>query len=218
MLSAVQAIEYRYQLDFDRQGLSGIGQIYTVPGAASLWRRQALVEIGGFSDRTLAEDTDATISLRARGWRVIALAGTTAATAVPSTLPMLVRQRIRLLIWGPLQVSVRQALAVAGGGVPLSHPGIIFGILSGLNFVGFVLPLWGVFELALGRLHATTRYTILAVFLIGCVRLAIALWFRDGSLARLPALIGSTLLIQAINTFSFWAGLFAAAPFRRRWR
>jgi cellulose synthase/poly-beta-1,6-N-acetylglucosamine synthase-like glycosyltransferase len=216
-LSAVQAFEYRYQLDFDRQGLSGLGEIYTVPGAASLWRRQALVAIGGFSDRTLAEDTDATISLRAWGWHAIALATATSTTAVPHTLPLLVRQRIRW-IWGPLQASIRQAFSVAGCRVPYSHPGIIFGALSGLNLAGFVLPVWGALELVTGQLHATTRYAIVAQLAIGCIRLTVALWFRDGSLARLPTLIGSSLLIQSINTISFWTGLLVAAPVRRRWR
>src|SRR5271165_4861529 len=66
----VQALEYRCVLDFERRALAALGVVFTVPGAASLWRRAALQQIGGFSGRTMSEDTDATIGLRCAGWRI----------------------------------------------------------------------------------------------------------------------------------------------------
>src|SRR5262245_24828940 len=60
-LAAAQAREYEYILNFEREAFAGFGVVLTVPGSASLWRTQSLDEIGGFSSRTEAADSDATI-------------------------------------------------------------------------------------------------------------------------------------------------------------
>ena len=43
----------------------------TVPGAIGAFRREALVEVGGVSDDTLAEDTDLTMAINRAGWQVV---------------------------------------------------------------------------------------------------------------------------------------------------
>lgn len=217
LLSRVQAHEYRYILDLERQGLSRLGEVYTVPGAASLWRRQALAEIGGFSDRTLAEDTDATIALRAAGWRAIAVPDASSVTIPPGTLPALTRQRIRW-IWGTLQACTRHLMSAITGAVPNRRPALLLGALCGLHVAGFVLPVWSAVALFTGQLTATAAVAMIGLLAIGCARLSAALWYRDRSLARLPTLIASIILIQAINTVSFWLGVLLGAPMRRRWR
>jgi len=182
-LSNIQAAEYRYVLDFERQGLSGIGEVFTVPGAASIWRRRALSAIGGFSDRTMAEDTDATIAIRAAGWRVTAVAQASATTVVPGTLRQLFRQRVRW-IWGPLQACICQAISAARGEGATRQPAFLFGALSGLHLAGFLLPLWGSIALIFGQLHVATNYAVFVLLSVGVVRLSVALWLRDGSLSH----------------------------------
>lgn len=217
LLSSVQAQEYRYILDLERQGLSCIGEVYTVPGAASLWRRPALAAIGGFSDRTLAEDTDATIALRAAGWRAIAIPSASALTVAPSKVPLLTRQRIRW-IWGTLQSCIRHVVSAVGGAAPKRRPALLFGALCSLHVAGFILPVWSSVALFTGQLSATATVAIVLLIVIGCARLCVALWYRDRSLTHLPTLVASAILIQTVNTVAFWVGFLLGAPMWRRWR
>src|SRR5262249_60003107 len=48
-----------------------LGCIYTIPGAIGAFRTKALVELGGMSTDTLAEDSDITVALVRAGWRIV---------------------------------------------------------------------------------------------------------------------------------------------------
>jgi cellulose synthase/poly-beta-1,6-N-acetylglucosamine synthase-like glycosyltransferase len=67
----------------------------TVPGAVGAFRRSALAEVGGFSSDTLAEDTDVTIALGRRGWKVAYAEDARGFTETPASLGGLWRQRYR---------------------------------------------------------------------------------------------------------------------------
>jgi cellulose synthase/poly-beta-1,6-N-acetylglucosamine synthase-like glycosyltransferase len=67
----------------------------TVPGAIGGFRREALVDIGGISSATLAEDTDVTMAIGRAGWRVVYAEDARAWTEAPTTLTALWRQRYR---------------------------------------------------------------------------------------------------------------------------
>jgi cellulose synthase/poly-beta-1,6-N-acetylglucosamine synthase-like glycosyltransferase len=67
----------------------------TVPGAIGAFRRQALAQVGGVSDDTLAEDTDLTMALNRAGWRVVFEDRARAWTEAPATFRQLWRQRYR---------------------------------------------------------------------------------------------------------------------------
>ncbi|WP_191892522.1 glycosyltransferase, partial [Streptomyces griseoaurantiacus] len=67
----------------------------TVPGAVGAFRREALEQVGGVSDDTLAEDTDLTIAVGRRGWRIVYEDGARAWTEAPTTWGQLWRQRYR---------------------------------------------------------------------------------------------------------------------------
>jgi cellulose synthase/poly-beta-1,6-N-acetylglucosamine synthase-like glycosyltransferase len=67
----------------------------TVPGAIGAFRRQTLLDVGGVSSATLAEDTDLTIAVGRAGWRVVYVEDARAWTEAPSSLRALWRQRYR---------------------------------------------------------------------------------------------------------------------------
>jgi cellulose synthase/poly-beta-1,6-N-acetylglucosamine synthase-like glycosyltransferase len=217
LAAAWQAAEYRYVLEADRRGLSGVGQVHTIPGAASIWRRSALLEIGMFSDRTLAEDTDATIALRARGWRVRMFPCAPATTVVPQSIRSLVRQRVRW-IWGTLQSSIRQGWDAA---VMPSHcftPALCFGAIAAFHVSGFVLPLWTLLVAARWAVDHTALYELLVIVAIGMGRLTVITWMRDRSLCALPRSLLCIGAMHAVNTVAFWHGFLIGAPLRHRWR
>src|SRR5690606_23444647 len=57
-LARWQALEYITSIAVERAAQAYLGAIMVVPGACGAWRRSALQAVGGFSDRTLAEDCD----------------------------------------------------------------------------------------------------------------------------------------------------------------
>jgi cellulose synthase/poly-beta-1,6-N-acetylglucosamine synthase-like glycosyltransferase len=95
LLGRWQHIEYVMGFNLDRRLYDVLRCMPTVPGAIGAFRRSALEEIGGLSRATLAEDTDLTIALNRRGWRVVYEQRARAWTEAPSSLGALWRQRYR---------------------------------------------------------------------------------------------------------------------------
>ncbi len=90
-----QAVEYVTSQNLDRRAFSLLNCITVVPGAVGAWRIRAVVEAGGFSDDTLAEDQDLTLELRRRGHRIAYADDAIAWTEAPDTLRTLAKQRFR---------------------------------------------------------------------------------------------------------------------------
>ncbi len=90
-----QALEYVTSQNVDRRAFDLLNCITVVPGAVGAWRRSAVLEAGGFTHDTLAEDQDATIELRKRGWRIAYAERAIAWTEAPDCFRTLVKQRFR---------------------------------------------------------------------------------------------------------------------------
>jgi peptidoglycan/xylan/chitin deacetylase (PgdA/CDA1 family)/glycosyltransferase involved in cell wall biosynthesis len=95
MLGRWQHIEYVMGFNLDRRLYDVLQCMPTVPGAIGGFRRRALVDIGGVSSATLAEDTDITIAIGRAGWRVVYAEDARAWTEAPASLGVLWRQRYR---------------------------------------------------------------------------------------------------------------------------
>ncbi len=95
LLGLWQHVDYVTGFNLDRRVYDLLGCMPTVPGAVGAFRKGPLLEIGGFSSDTLAEDTDVTIALSRRGWRVVYEEEARAFTEVPGSLGGLWRQRYR---------------------------------------------------------------------------------------------------------------------------
>ena len=95
LLGRWQHIEYVMGFNLDRRLYDVLRCMPTVPGAIGAFRRAALVDIGGVSSATLAEDTDITIAIGRAGWRVVYAEEARAWTEAPSSLSQLWRQRYR---------------------------------------------------------------------------------------------------------------------------
>ncbi|TVT05020.1 glycosyltransferase [Amycolatopsis bartoniae] len=95
LLAQWQHIEYVMGFNIDRRVYDQLRCMLTVPGAVGAFRRSALVQVGGVSDATLAEDTDLTIALSRAGWRVVYEERARAWTEAPSKLRQLWMQRYR---------------------------------------------------------------------------------------------------------------------------
>ena len=95
ILGRWQHIEYVIGFNLDRRLYDALGCMPTIPGALGAFRRQALVDAGGLSTETLAEDTDLTMAIHRAGWRVVYEESARAYTEAPATLGQLWKQRYR---------------------------------------------------------------------------------------------------------------------------
>ncbi len=108
LLTRFQAIEYETSQNLDRRAFELFNAISVVPGAIGAWRREALIEVGGYASDTLAEDADVTLALERHGWKVIYEPRALAHTEAPETLRAFLKQRFRWL-FGTLQVAHKNA-------------------------------------------------------------------------------------------------------------
>ncbi|MGW8063489.1 bifunctional polysaccharide deacetylase/glycosyltransferase family 2 protein [Streptomyces ziwulingensis] len=95
LIGAWQHIEYVMGFNLDRRMYDLLRCMPTIPGAIGAFRREAVLQAGGMSDDTLAEDTDITIALHRAGWRVVYQEHARAWTEAPGSLKQLWSQRYR---------------------------------------------------------------------------------------------------------------------------
>ncbi|WP_240778090.1 polysaccharide deacetylase family protein, partial [Nonomuraea basaltis] len=115
LLGRWQHIEYVIGFNLDRRAFDLLGCMPTVPGAIGAFRRAALDSVGGLSVDTLAEDTDLTMAICRKGWRVVYEEKALARTEAPTSLRQLWRQRYRWC-YGTLQAMWKHRRAVAERG------------------------------------------------------------------------------------------------------
>ncbi len=94
-IARCQELEYICGFNLDRRAYHQLDCITVVPGAASALRRDALLAAGGFSDDTIAEDTDMTLTFHRLGWRVAYEPQAPVWTEAPESISTLLRQRFR---------------------------------------------------------------------------------------------------------------------------
>jgi cellulose synthase/poly-beta-1,6-N-acetylglucosamine synthase-like glycosyltransferase len=147
IFTAFQAIEYVTSQNFDRRAFSALNCISVVPGALGAWRREAVLAAGGYSDETLTEDADLTLTILRRGGRVVYEPEAYGRTEAPETLGALLRQRFRWT-YGTYQSLWKHSPAFFKGtlgwiGLPnMVVFQVIFPMLSPIGDVMMVLSVW----------------------------------------------------------------------------
>ena len=95
LLTKWQSIEYTTAQNFDRRAFDHINAITVIPGAIGAFRRSAMIQAGGFTTDTLAEDCDLTIRLLRNGYIVRNCTDAIAVTEAPESLKQFMKQRFR---------------------------------------------------------------------------------------------------------------------------
>ena len=101
-LARCQALEYTCGFNLDRRAYTRWDCVTVVPGAIGAARKAAIADAGWLSLDTLAEDTDLTLSLHRKGYRIEYAPAAIAWTEAPETVRALARQRFRWA-YGTLQ-------------------------------------------------------------------------------------------------------------------
>ncbi|WP_231425451.1 glycosyltransferase [Pedobacter sp. Leaf250] len=95
LITKWQSIEYITAQNMDRRAFDMLNTITVVPGAIGAFRKQVVLEVGGFTIDTLAEDCDLTMRILRAGYRVKNCDSAIAYTEAPETVNMLLKQRFR---------------------------------------------------------------------------------------------------------------------------
>ncbi len=95
MITKWQSIEYITSQNFDRRAFALLNCITVVPGALGAFRRNAVLEVGGFTTDTLAEDCDLTMRLHKSGYIIENCNQAISYTEAPETLKQFLKQRFR---------------------------------------------------------------------------------------------------------------------------
>lgn len=95
MITKWQSIEYITSQNFDRRAFSLLNCITVVPGALGAFRRQAIIDAGGFTTDTLAEDCDLTMRLHKLGYIIENCNHALSYTEAPETIGEFLKQRFR---------------------------------------------------------------------------------------------------------------------------
>lgn len=140
-LERLQTIEYKV-IAFSRKLLEYIESIYVAPGSTSIYRKKALMEIGGFDPKNMTEDIESTWHILKNGWKVRMSLSATVTTEVPNKIKAWWIQRVRWTIGG-MQVLKKYFKYVFRKGmfgyfvVPFFFFGMILGIV-GIGIFGYV--------------------------------------------------------------------------------
>jgi cellulose synthase/poly-beta-1,6-N-acetylglucosamine synthase-like glycosyltransferase len=95
LLTWLQALEYVEGLNLVRSAQAFFRTVNIIPGPLGIFRREAILEVGGYSGATFAEDCDLTLSLLSRGWKIKYEPRAIAFTEAPEELFPLLKQRYR---------------------------------------------------------------------------------------------------------------------------
>lgn len=91
----VQALEYIEGLNMARRAQGFMRAVNIIPGPLGVFRRDVLIQLGGYDTDTYAEDADLTLKLLANGWRIVYEDRAIAYTEAPEALLSLIKQRYR---------------------------------------------------------------------------------------------------------------------------
>jgi cellulose synthase/poly-beta-1,6-N-acetylglucosamine synthase-like glycosyltransferase/peptidoglycan/xylan/chitin deacetylase (PgdA/CDA1 family)/spore germination protein YaaH len=194
-----QALEYVTAQNLERRAWDLARAVPVVPGAVGAWRRSAVADAGGFHEDTLAEDTDLTLRLIARGLHVVYAEDALAYTEAPQTTRALLKQRFR---W---TYGVLQACWKHKGRLFHKRGGVLgWVILPTFAVYQFLVPLVApivdillVVSLLLGRGLATAGYYLL-FFALDLALSAVAVLLEGEDLKLLLGLFVQRILYRQI--------------------
>ncbi|MEZ5351601.1 MAG: glycosyltransferase family 2 protein [Bryobacteraceae bacterium] len=97
MLTRLQSLEYIEGLNLVRAAQAFLQKITVIPGPSGVFRKQVIIDIGGYLSDTFAEDCDLTLRLMLSGKRIKYESRCVAWTEAPEEVAALFKQRYR---WG----------------------------------------------------------------------------------------------------------------------
>ncbi|MDP4031410.1 MAG: glycosyltransferase [Pseudorhodobacter sp.] len=114
LLTKLQALEYITMQNIDRRAAEVFNGMMVVPGAIGAWRAEAVCKTGLYTNETLAEDADLTVSVLRAGYRVVFDEDAISVTEAPETVRDFMKQRLRWTL-GMMQTAWKHRRAAREG-------------------------------------------------------------------------------------------------------
>jgi cellulose synthase/poly-beta-1,6-N-acetylglucosamine synthase-like glycosyltransferase len=114
LLTALQSLEYVTAQNIDRRAAEVFDGVMVVPGAIGAWRVDAVRKVGLYSNQTLTEDADLTVSVLRLGYHVVFEEHAYSVTEVPATIRGFLLQRLRWSL-GMMQTAWKHRGAASEG-------------------------------------------------------------------------------------------------------
>ncbi|MEI8284274.1 MAG: polysaccharide deacetylase family protein, partial [bacterium] len=210
-LARCQDLEYICGFNLDRRAYATWNCITVAPGAISAIRRTTIIEAGGFSYETLAEDTDLTLAIHKTGSRVEYQPLAIAYTEAPETFSALASQRFRWA-YGTLQCVFKHADILFNPHYKalgfLSLPGILFFQIVLVAFSPAIDVLF-IESMIMGRVGAILPY-FLAFLLCDVLVAAAALQMEGLPLRHALRIIPQRFLYRPLLSYVVWKSLIHA--------
>ena len=211
LVAKFQSLEYICGFNLDRRAYTELNCITVVPGAVSALRRSAITAAGGFSQDTLAEDTDLTLTLHRLGYRITYASDAIAHTEAPETFPTLAKQRFRWAfgtmqcLWKHRDLVFNPRFGALGW---FSLPNIWFmqiGLVAVTPIVDFIL----LYSLFLGTFTGIW-YWFAAVLGMDLFLAGLACWLEGEPLRRAFWIIPMRFLYRPLLAWVIWKSIFHA--------
>jgi cellulose synthase/poly-beta-1,6-N-acetylglucosamine synthase-like glycosyltransferase len=178
-IARIQVVEYLRAFLLGRSGWSAVGALVVISGAFGVFRRDTVVEVGGFDLDTLGEDAELVVRLhrhlraQRRRYRLVFLPEPVAWTEVPESVRVLGRQRRR---WSRGLVETLWRHRTMIGNPRYGAVGVLalpFYVL--FELLAPVVEIGGLVALVLGLLLGAIDWTFAVLFFIVAVGYGIAL-------------------------------------------
>lgn len=213
-LALIQALEYQRAFAVVRLGLSHLRAVSIISGAFGLFRRDAVIEVGGYSLGTVGEDMELVVKLHrlfrenGRPYAMRFMAEAVVWTQAPESLGDLGRQRTRWqrgaleTFWKHCSLSLNPRYGPVGL--------IKFGQIIVLDVVGPIVAVMGYVLIplcwAIGLLSPEHFLAFLtAVFALGILTSALSLTFGQFILGRIerPRFMAIMGLVAVVENFGY---------------
>ncbi len=183
-IPGIQVIEYLRAFLFGRLGWNRFGGNLIISGAFGLFRRSAVIDVGGYAHDTVGEDMELVLRLRRRGYetggphRVDFIPDPVAWTEAPESLRVLGRQRDRWhrgladVLWRHRRVAFNPRYGTMG---MLAFPYFVL-----VELLAPVIELLGLFALGTAFLIGALDLRFAALFFL--VAYGIGLWLSVATL------------------------------------
>ena len=203
-----QALEYLTQIGVERSASALLNGVMVIPGACAAWRKSAVLQAGGYSDATLAEDCDLTLMLHQYGWQVEQADDAVAYTEAPETLDALLKQRVRWM-FGTLQATWRHRNMLLrpkyGWLGMLIMPMAVLTVLVPLVFTPFIAIVVAQMLAKQGILHVAMYFGLFSA--IYGVMAAVALYLMKERPVHLLMVPVYRLIYEPLRAYLLYASL-----------
>jgi cellulose synthase/poly-beta-1,6-N-acetylglucosamine synthase-like glycosyltransferase len=223
LITRLQALGLDAHFTIEQTGRSSGGHFINFNGTAGVWRRQTIMQAGGWSADTLTEDLDLSYRAQLNGWRFVYLENLLSPAELPITMPAVKSQQYR---WtkGAAECA-RKNLPAVWRSPRLSLSTKLHATFHLLNSTVFVAALWvALWSVPMMLLTSAAIYLQWTVFFqLSLVMLASFYWmaFRQkgnlGEFIRLfPAFLGVMMGLSFHNAIAVLEGyLGRKTPFVR---